>query len=109
MIYLNLKTGECRKEVSNFEIIKGKYQLKLNENELEKELNNLFKKAVNDKDLFNELPENEIKTEGYNEIINMGIVNNNTIKTFSKTINLGLYPHLLRIDLSIKEPEQNLL
>ena len=36
MIYLNLETGECKKEVSEIEIIKGKYQLKLNESELEK-------------------------------------------------------------------------
>ena len=109
MIYLNLETGECRKEVSDIEMIKGKYQLKLNESELEKEANNLFKKFVNDKELSNEIPENGIKIEGYNEIINMGIVNNDTIKTDSKTINLGESPHLLRINLNIKEPEQNLL
>ena len=61
MIYLNLETGECRKEVSDIEIIKGKFQLKLNESELEIEGIDLFKKAVNDKDLFNEIPENGIK------------------------------------------------
>ena len=60
-------------------MIKGKYQLKLNESELENEANNLFKKVVNDKDLFNEIQENGIKIEGYNEKINMGIVNNDTI------------------------------
>ena len=42
MIYLNLETGECKKEVSDIEIIKGKYQLKLNESELENETNNLY-------------------------------------------------------------------
>jgi len=66
MIYLNLETGECRKEVSDIEIIKGKYQLKLNESELENEINNLFKKVVNDKKLFNEISVNGIKIEGYN-------------------------------------------
>jgi len=109
MIYLNLETGECRKEVSDIEIIKGKYQLKLKENELEKEADNLLKKAVNDKDLFNEIPENGIKIEGYNEIITMGIVINDTIKTNSKTFNLGECPHLLRINFGISESEQNLL
>jgi len=109
MIYLNLETGECRKEVSDFEIIKGKYQLQLKENELEDKANSLFKKAVNDKDLFYEIPENGIKIEGYNEIITMGIVNNDTIKTDSKTINLGECPHLLRINLGISESKQNLL
>jgi len=39
----------------------------------------------------------------------MGIVNNDTIKTDSKIINLGECPHLLRINLNIKESEQNLL
>ena len=34
----------------------------------------------------------------------MGIVNN-TIKTDSKIINFGEYPHLLRINLKIKDPE----
>ena len=109
MIYLNLETGECRKEVSDIEIIKGKYQLKLKENELENKANSLFKKAVNDKDLFYEIPENGIKIEGYNEIITMGIVNNETIKADSKTINLGECPNLLRINLNITGPEQNLL
>ena len=109
MIYLNLETGECRKEVSDIEIIKGKYQLKLNENELKKESNDLFKKIINDKDLFNEIPENGIKIEGYNEIINMGIANNNTIKTDSKTINFGECLNLLRINLKIIGPEQNFL
>jgi hypothetical protein len=109
MIYLNLETGECRKEVSDIELIKGKYQLKLNENELENEAYNLFNKTVNDKDLFNEIPVNGIKIEGYNEIITMGIVNNDTIKTDSKTFNLGECPHLLRINLGISESEQNLL
>ena len=109
MKYLNLETGECRKEVSDIEIIKGKYQLKVNESELENEADNLFKKAVNDKDLFNEIPKNGIKIEGYNEIINMGIVNNDTIKTDSRTINLGECPHLLRLNLGITGSEQNLL
>ena len=109
MIYLNLETGECRKEVSDFEIIKGKYQLKLNESEIEKEADNLFKKVANDKDLFNEIPENGIKIEGYNEIINMGLVHNNSIKTKSKTINLGECPNLLRFNLNITGPEQNIL
>jgi len=63
MIYLNLETGECKKEVSDIEIVKGKYQLKLNENELEKEANDLFINVVNDKDLFSEIPENGIKIE----------------------------------------------
>jgi len=109
MIYLNLETGECRKKVSDIEIIKGKYQLKIPEDKLEKESNNLFKKVANNKDLFDEIQENGISIEGYNEIINMGIVNNDTIKTDSKTINLGECPHLLRINLNIKESEQNLL
>jgi hypothetical protein len=39
----------------------------------------------------------------------MGIVNNDSIKTDSKTINLGECPHLLRLNLDIIEPEQNLL
>ena len=77
MIYLNLETGECRKEVSDIEIIKGKYQLKFNETELEKEANNIFKRIINDTNLFSEIPENGIKIEGYDEIINMGKVNNN--------------------------------
>jgi len=109
MIYLNLETGECRKVVSDIEIIKGKYQLKLNESEIEKEADNLFKKVANDKDLFNEIPENGIKIEGYNEIITMGIVINDTIRTDSKTINLSECPNLLRINLNITGPEQNLL
>ena len=109
MIYLNLETGECRKEVSDFELIKGKYQLKLKENQLEKETDNLLKKVANDKDLFNEIPENGIKIEGYNEIITMGIVNNDSIKTDLKTINLGECPHLLRANLNIIGPEQSLL
>jgi len=33
MIYLNLETGECRKEVSDIELIKAKYQLRLPEDE----------------------------------------------------------------------------
>jgi hypothetical protein len=39
----------------------------------------------------------------------MGIVNNDTIKTDSKTFNLGECPNLLRINLDITEPQQNLL
>ena len=109
MIYLNLETGECRKEVSDIEIIKGKYQFKLNENEFENEADNLLKKVVNDKDLFNEIPANGIKIEGYDEIITMGIVNNDTIKTDSKTLDLGECPNLLRLNLGISESEQNLL
>ena len=105
MIYLNLETGECRKEVSDIEIIKGKYKLI----ESEKITNDLFKKVVNDKDLFSEIPVNGIKIEGYNEIIIMGIVNNDTIKTSSETLKLGECPDLLRINLNINEPEQNLL
>ena len=105
MIYLNLETGECRKEVSDIEIIKGKYKLI----DLEKKANELFIKVVNDKDLFSEIPENGIKIEGYNGIINMGIVNNDTIKTSSETLKLGGCPDLLRINLNINEPEQNLL
>ena len=109
MIYLNLETYECRKEVSNIEIIKGKYKLKLNDSKLEKEANDLLRKISNDKDLFNEIPENEISIEGYNEIIYMGKVNNNLIMTYSKKINIGKCPILLKLDLSIKEPEQNIL
>ena len=109
MIYLNLETGECKKEVSDIEIVKGKYQLKLNENELEKEANDLFINVVNDKDLFSEIPENGIKIEGYNEIINMGMVNNDSIKTNLETLNLGECPNILRINLNINEPGQNLL
>ena len=107
--YLNLETGECRKEVSEIEIIKGKYQLKLNETELNKFTNNLFINVVNDKELFSEMPEDGIKIEGYNEAINMGIVNNDTIKTSSETLKLGECPNLLRINLNINEPGQNLL
>ena len=39
----------------------------------------------------------------------MGIVNNDTIKTNSKTFNKGECPNLLRINLGISESEQNLL
>ena len=109
MIYLNLETGECRKEVSDIEIIRGKYKLKLNDNELEKEGDNMLKRITNDIDLLNEIPENGISIEGYNEIINIGKVINDTIKTDSKIINLGECPDLLRINLNIKDFGQNLL
>ena len=109
MIYLNLETGECRKEVSDIELIKAKYQLRLPEDEFEKEYNNLFKRTVKNKDLFIEIPDNGIKLEGNNKIINMGIVNNDTIKKDLETINLGKCANLLRVNLDIINPEQNLL
>ena len=53
MIYLNLIKGECQKNVSNSEIIRGKYQINLSSEKLEKKSEEIMKDIVNDTELLN--------------------------------------------------------
>lgn len=105
MIYLNLITGECQKNVSNSEIIRGKYQINLSSEKLEKKSEEIMKDIVNDTELLNYIEKNDIKMYGIDSEIQMGKLLQ-IIKTDSKTIDIGECPEILRLNLSIKEPEK---
>ena len=90
MIYLNLETGICKLNVTNLELMKGKYEIKKEFDELNKIIDNIMNDFQENIILKNEvLNEKNIEIKGSDTDIMIGKI---------KNINLTNYQDLLAFD-----------
>ena len=107
MKYLNIDTRECKNNVNNIELLTGKYKMNVNAEELNKKSDDLIKELINN-NLINEfLNQKNIELYGNETNIQIGIVNSTKINVSNfGIVDLGECPEILRLNLSINEPEK---
>ena len=104
--YLNLETGECRDDVSNEDLIRGKYLLDLNNTELDEKSNDIMMLLKDHIDLMNEiLISRNIEIMGTESNIQIGLFFN-TSNEYYRKIDFGNCPEILRLHLNISQPEE---
>ena len=107
MIYLNLETYECKKNISNTELIRGKYQINVNSSIIENISNDLLKELKEFPELINEvLEKRNIEIIGNDSNMQIGKFNDKD-KPISSTFDFGKCPEILRLNLNISKAGTN--